>query len=151
MRMVNLETGLLGIKNYKIRVLGRIVCVRHIRSLNNEYMWSTIYWHERSALQSITVRRSTGNDNSGLLFSPLFFFHFFFQFFFHSPSQPFLIEGVLGSKNLFSKSCLKWPHYYREVISDFWFGGSKTRLPFPQGRRQTKSCSVQKTYLAKVA
>ena len=44
-------------------------------------------------------------------------FHFFHSIF--SPSQPFLIEGVLGSKNLFSESCLKWPHYYREVISDF--------------------------------
>ena len=28
---------------------------------------------------------------------------------FFSPSRPFLIEGVLGSKNLFSESCLKWP------------------------------------------
>ena len=62
----------------------------------------------------------------------------------------FLIEGVLWSKNLFSESCLKWPHYYREVISDFWFGGSKTRLPSPEGERQMKSCSDQKAYLAKV-
>ena len=62
----------------------------------------------------------------------------------------FLIERVLGSKNLFSESCLKWPHYYREVISDFWFGGSNTRLPSPEGGRQTKSCSDQKTYFAKV-
>ena len=35
---------------------------------------------------------------------------------FGAPWRPFwifqfLIEGVLGSKNLFSKSCLKWPHY----------------------------------------
>ena len=28
-------------------------------------------WHERSALQSVAVRRSTGNDDSGPLFSPL--------------------------------------------------------------------------------
>ena len=75
---------------------------------------------------------------------------FFFLFFFFSMSSTFLIEGVLGSKNLFSESCLKWPHYYREVISDFWFGGSKTRLPSPEGGRQTKSGSDQITYLAKV-
>ena len=54
--------------------------------------------------------RSTGNDVSG---------HYFHYYFLSSPSSPFLIEGVLGSKNLFSESCLKWPHYYREVISDF--------------------------------
>ena len=28
------------------------------------------FWHERTALQSVAVRRSTGNDVSGLLFSP---------------------------------------------------------------------------------
>ena len=83
-------------------------------------------------------------------FHHYFLFPFFFPFFFHFPSRPFLIEGVLGSKNLFSESCLKWPHYYREVISDFWFGGSNTRLPSPEGGRQTKSGLDQKTYLAKV-
>ena len=62
----------------------------------------------------------------------------------------FLIEGVLGSKNLFSESCSQRPYYYREVISVFWFGGSKTRLPSPEGGWQMKSCSDQKTYLAKV-
>ena len=36
-------------------------------------------WHERSALQSVAVRQSTGNDISGPLFSPFFFI---FQFFF---------------------------------------------------------------------
>ena len=74
----------------------------------------------------------------------------FFFFFRVSPSRPFLIEGVLGSKNLFRESWRERPHYYREVISDFWFGGSKTRLPSPEGGRQTKSGSDQKTYLAKV-
>ena len=29
------------------------------------------------------------------------------------------------SKNLFSESCSQRPYYYREVISDFGFGGSK--------------------------
>ena len=45
-----------------------------------------------------------------LLFAGLFYCYFllFFSFFF-SPSSTFLIEGVLGSKNLFSESCLKWP------------------------------------------
>ena len=42
------------------------------------------------------------------------------------------------------------PYYYREVISVFWFGGSKTCLPSPKGGRQTKSCSDGKTCLAKV-
>ena len=30
------------------------------------------YWHEQSALQSVTVKRSTGNNDSGPLFSSLF-------------------------------------------------------------------------------
>ena len=33
-------------------------------------------------------------------------------FFFSPPSLPFLIEGVLGSKNLFSESCSEWPITY---------------------------------------
>ena len=61
-----------------------------------------------------------------------------------------LIEGVLGSKNLFRESSSERPYYFREVISDFLFGGSKTCLPSPKGGRQTKSGSDQKTYLAKV-
>ena len=53
-------------------------------------------------------------------FHHYFPFHSIFSIFsIFSPSRPFLIEGVLGSKNLFSESCVKWPHYYREVISDF--------------------------------
>ena len=36
----------------------------------------------------------------------------------------------LGSKNLFSESLSERPFYYREVISVFWFGGSKTCLPW---------------------
>ena len=36
-------------------------------------------WHERSALQSVAVRRSTGNDVSGPLFSSLFSIPFFFS------------------------------------------------------------------------
>ena len=50
------------------------------------------YWHERSALQSVVVRRWTGNDVSGPLFSSLFSFLFFLFF---PLSSTFLIEGVL--------------------------------------------------------
>ena len=60
-------------------------------------------------------------------------------------------KKLLESKNLFSESCSHCLYYYTEVISVFWFGGSKTRLPSPFGGRQTKSCSNQKTYFAKVA
>ena len=102
-------------------------------------MGLTLYWHER--------RRCSRSPSGGRLATTLvdrYFHHYFFFFFpffffpFHSPSRPFLIEGVLGSKNLFSESCLKWPHYYREVISDFWFGGSKTRLPSPPRGKANK-------------
>ena len=48
--------------------------------------------------------RLTGNDVSGHYKRHYFLFLFFFFFFFFSPSSTFLIEGVLGSKNLFSKS-----------------------------------------------
>ena len=48
------------------------------------------------------------------------------------PCRPFWILRPLwskckwlGSKNLFSKSCSERPYYYGQVISDFWFGGSK--------------------------
>ena len=67
-----------------------------------------LFWHELSALQSVAVRRSTGNDVSGHFFRH-YFLLFFSSLFFSPPSRPFLIEGVLGSKNLFSESCLKWP------------------------------------------
>ena len=39
----------------------------------------------------------------------VFIFFSFFPPVFFSPSSPFLIEGVLGSKNLFSESGSKWP------------------------------------------
>ena len=39
-------------------------------------------WHEQSALQSVTIRRSTGNDNSG----PLFLHFLFFLQFWHERS-----------------------------------------------------------------
>ena len=71
---------------------------------NFDYFGTSVWRSSRS-----TFGRSTGNDVSGHYkrhyFSPIFsIFHFF------SPlSQPFLIEGVLGSKNLFSESCLECP------------------------------------------
>ena len=51
-----------------------------------------------AALQLVAVSRSTGNDVVAAI-SAVIFFHFSF-----SPSRPFLIDGVLGSKNLFSES-----------------------------------------------
>ena len=53
-----------------------------------------------AALQSVAVRRSTGNDVVATISAVIFFFSFSL----FSPSRPFLIDGVLGSKNLFSKS-----------------------------------------------
>ena len=52
-----------------------------------------------AALQSVAIRRSTDNDVVATISAVIFFsfFHFF------SPSRPFLIEGVLGSKTLFSE------------------------------------------------
>ena len=47
-----------------------------------------IFWHEQSALQSVAVRRSTGNDVSGHYFCCCFLFS-------PPPSRPFLIEGGL--------------------------------------------------------
>ena len=73
-----------------------------------------------------------------------------FQDSFAFPQRGMANEKLLGSKNLFSESWSERPYYYREVISVFWFGGSQTCLPSPEGGRQTKSCSDQKTYLAKV-
>ena len=58
------------------------------------------FWHERRRCSRSPFRWLTGNDVSGPLISP------FFSFF--SPSSTFLIEGVLGSKNLFSESGSKW-------------------------------------------
>ena len=56
---------------------------------------SCAYWHEWSVFQS------TGTT----LVANIFIIIFFFFFVCISPlSSPFLIEGVLGSTNLFSKS-----------------------------------------------
>ena len=52
-------------------------------------------------LQSVAVRRSTGNDMCDHFFRRCCFISF-------SLSSTFLIEGVLGSKNLFSESGSKW-------------------------------------------
>ena len=57
-----------------------------------------------AALQSVAVRRSTGNDVVATISAIIFHFTIF-----SPPSRPFLIEGVLGSKNLFSESGSKWP------------------------------------------
>ena len=52
--------------------------------------------------------RSTGNDLVATI-NVTMFFCFFLSFVFFSPSSTFRIEGVLGSKNLFSESCLECP------------------------------------------
>ena len=79
-----------------------LVIVVKNSNLGIDYQGGQIFsfWHERSALQSVAVRRSTGNDVSGPLFSPLFSIPFSI----FSPSRPFFIEGVLRSKSLFSES-----------------------------------------------
>ena len=53
-------------------------------------------------------RRSSGRLAATLVATINVIIFFSFLFFF-SPSSTFLIEGVLGSKNLFSKSCLARP------------------------------------------
>ena len=67
------------------------------------------FWRERAVFQRSAVGRSTAsNDVVATIFIRLFsfFFPFFSRF---PPLRPFLIEGVLGSKNLFSESCLECP------------------------------------------
>ena len=65
------------------------------------------YWHERAAFQRSVFGQSTaGND---VVATKNNSFSFLFFSFFFSPSSTFLIEGVLGSKNLFSESCLDCP------------------------------------------
>ena len=64
-------------------------------------------WREHAVFQRSAFGGSTaGNDVVATIFIRLFLF---FPRFFFPPSQPFLIERVLGSKNLFSKSCLERP------------------------------------------
>ena len=60
--------------------------------------------HDRRRCSRLPFRRLTGNDVSGPLFSQLFSLLFFFFFSFHFSVIFFLIEGVLGSKNLFNES-----------------------------------------------
>ena len=67
-----------------------------------------------------------------------------------------LIEGVLGSKNLFSESCSEWPITY--VYTPFQTPSAilwpPSAILWPPGGHFgffEKECSDQKTYLAKVA
>ena len=65
---------------------------------------------------------------------------------FWAPWRPFWISRTLIGRNTdcsdqktyFAKVVRSALYYYREVISVFWFGGSKTRLPSPVGGRQAK-------------
>ena len=51
-------------------------------------------------MQAVAVRRWTGNDVSGHYF-PHYNYYYYFSFF-SALSQIFLIDSVLGSKNLFN-------------------------------------------------
>ena len=78
------------------------------------------YWRELYIGTSVRCssgwrlgRSTAGNDIVATIFICLFFSlfspFFFLPVFLFPPSRPFLIEGVLGSKNLFSESCLERP------------------------------------------
>ena len=62
------------------------------------FLFSKLVWTAGVPV-GLALRRLTGNNISGHYKRQPFLFFFFF-----SPSYTFLIEGVLGSKNLFSKS-----------------------------------------------
>ena len=68
------------------------------------------FWRERAVFQRSAFGRSTASNDVVATISICLFF--FFSPVFFSPSRPFLIEGVLGSKNLFSESCLECPKTY---------------------------------------
>ena len=59
----------------------------------------------------VAVGRCSGGRLATTLVATISTIIFFFTTIFHHspPSRPFLIEGVLGSKNLFSESGSKWP------------------------------------------
>ena len=63
------------------------------------------YWHERAVFQWASFGRlAAGNDVVATKNDILFFSFFLFFSFLLSPSSTFLIEVVLGSKNLFRES-----------------------------------------------
>ena len=71
-------------------------------STKNASFW--IFWHERSAVQSVGVRAVDGNGVGGHYKRHNFFSSSILHLLF-SPSQPFLKEGGLGSKQkIFSKT-----------------------------------------------
>ena len=95
-----------------------------------------------AALQSVAVRRSTGNDVVATIFTIIFFSFFpFFPFFFFFSVATFSHREGLGSKNLYSKGCLKWPHYYRF----FDLGGLRLVCPPPKGEGKLKVARIKKT------
>ena len=68
-------------------------------------------WHERVVFQRSAFGRSTaGNDVAATILISLFLRS--------PPLLPFLIEGVLGSKNLFSESCLERPKTLGQTLPD---------------------------------
>ena len=96
-----------------------------------------------------SVGVAVGFHSGGRLATPLVAIIFTFIFF---PVITFSHRRSARIKKLILRKLTGAPMLLerREVISIFLFGGSKTRLPFPEGGRQTKSCLNQKTCLAKV-
>ena len=94
------SVSMLNHKCLQLNKLYSILCIPQLW-----YFGTSVRRSSRSAFG-----RSTGNDVSGHYKRHYFLFSFFLFFsFFSSPSSTFLIEGVLGSKKLFSESCLECP------------------------------------------
>ena len=74
------------------------VAVRRLTGNDVVATISAIILARAAALQSVAVRRSTGNDVVATISAIIFFFISFHFFHFSPPSRPFLIEGVLRSK-----------------------------------------------------
>ena len=60
-------------------------------------------WHKRSALQSVAIRRSTGNEVSGHYFHRYFLLFFFFSFSFFLRRQLFSEKGCSDQKTYLAK------------------------------------------------
>ena len=104
------------IKVLKQIIVNRNLILQETPTLGSQVhpVWCLVYnWRERAAFQRLAFGRSTaGNDVVATIFIRIFFPPRFFPpvyFSRFSPSRPFLIEGVLGSKNLFGESCLERP------------------------------------------
>ena len=102
------------------------------------------FWHVRSALQLVAIRRSTGNDVSGSLFSPSFssipFHHFPVATFSHRRSA--LIKKLV---KVVRSACIileKWSQFF-----DF----GVPRLVCLRGKANEKLLRSKNLFIAKVA